>query len=134
MIGVDTNVLLRWVANDVVGADDARNQSILVEEMIAANVEPIFLNKVVLVEAIWVLKRRAPKQALIDVMTGLLNAINVIIEDREAVLSALDAYIRYPGDFADHLIGQGNQFSGCRTTFTFDKAAARSPNFSELQR
>jgi hypothetical protein len=39
-----------------------------------------------------------------------------------------------PGDFSDHLIGTINKHHGCRTTLTFDKAAAQSPQFSELQR
>jgi predicted nucleic-acid-binding protein len=46
----------------------------------------------------------------------------------------LSAFIQYPGDFSDHLIGTINQQNGCRTTLTFDKTAARSPQFSELQR
>lgn len=45
-----------------------------------------------------------------------------------------DAPHQYAGDFSDHLIGTINEQSGCRTTLTFDKAAARSPQFSELQR
>lgn len=45
-----------------------------------------------------------------------------------------DAPHEHPGDFSDHLIGTINEQSGCRTTLTFDKAVARSPQFSELQR
>jgi predicted nucleic-acid-binding protein len=44
------------------------------------------------------------------------------------------SFTEYSGDFSDHLIGEINKQNGCRTTLTFDKAASRSPQFSELQR
>ena len=53
---------------------------------------------------------------------------------RDDALPRDDAPHRYPGDLSDHLIGTINEQSGCRTTLTFDKAAARTPQFSELQR
>jgi predicted nucleic-acid-binding protein len=136
MIAIDTNILLRWIASDVVGDEDARHQSILIEEVLAACSEPIFINQIVLAEMMWVLRRRVrvSKQILVDVVTSLLDTINVVIDDRDTVAAALDSYVQHPGDFPDHLIGQINKRNGCRTTLTFDKAAANSPNFSALQR
>ena len=135
MIGFDTNVLLRWIASDFVGTEDARNQSLLIEKLIAANHAPIFVNHVVLAESVWVLRRHArlSKQMLIDVIVALLNSENVVIDDRETVVSALHHYREQPGDFPDHLIGEINRRQGCSTTMTFDKAAAKSPQFTVLR-
>ncbi|MDE1157921.1 MAG: PIN domain-containing protein [Neorhizobium sp.] len=136
MIGVDTNVLLRWIASDVVGTDDARHQSLIIEDMIADGREPIFVNHVVLAEAVWVLRRRAgvSKQTLIEVINVILNSTNVVVDDRDTVVAAFSDYGRQRGDFPDQLIGQINVTKGCRTTMTFDKTAAQSSNFSELTR
>lgn len=78
MIAIDTNILLRWIASDVAGDEDARHQSILIEEVLAASSEPIFINQIVLAEMMWVLRRRVrvSKQILVDVVTSLLDTIN----------------------------------------------------------
>lgn len=136
MIGLDTNILLRWLMDDALSRDDAPHQAALVEALAANADEEFFINQIVLVETAWVLKRRAhvAKDALVTILGRLLNTGNILFQDREILLSALASYARYPGDFSDHLIGTINEQSGCRTTLTFDKAAARSPQFSELQR
>lgn len=136
MIGLDTNVLLRWLMDGSLLGDDAPHQSALIETLIADAKEEIFVNQIVVVETAWVLKRRAhmAKDTLAEVIGRLLNSVNVIFQERELLLSALHSYSQYPGDFSDHLIGTINKQNGCRTTMTFDRAAARSPQFSELQR
>ncbi len=135
MIGVDTNVLLRWIAADVVDSEGERYHSELIEKFMTGSSEPIHINHVVLVETAWVLRRRAhlSKDILIDVINALLHSTDVVIGDREAVASALSAYGGQPGDFPDHLIGEINRRHGCRTTITFDRAAALSPHFTELR-
>jgi len=66
-------------------------------------------------------------------MIGLIT--NILLRWlRDDALPRDDAPHEYPGDFSDHLIGTINEQSGCRTTPTLDRAAARSPQFSELQR
>ena len=53
--------------------------------------------------------------------------------DRErTVKAALESFMKHSGDFADHLIGRINLDAGCSTTLTFDQAATKSPEFTNL--
>lgn len=136
MIGLDTNILLRWLMDDALSGDDAPHQAALVETLAADAKEAFFINQIVVVETAWVLKRRAhvAKKARATIVARLLNTGNIVFQECEVLLSALAGYAQHPGDFSGHLIGTINKHHGCRTTLTFDKAAARSPQFSELQR
>jgi predicted nucleic-acid-binding protein len=136
MIGLDTNVLLRWLVQDDILGGDAPHQVELVRELVERAEETLFVNQIVIVEIIWVLRSKAglDKDAVVQLVTRLLLAVKTIVQDRDLLLAALESYSRYPGDFSDHLIGEINKHNGCRTTLTFDRAAAKSPNFSALQR
>ncbi|OLP62343.1 hypothetical protein BJF93_23585 [Xaviernesmea oryzae] len=136
MIGIDTNVLLRWIAMDVLAGEEAREQVALIEQHVAHAGEDIFVNRIVVVELVLVLSQRAKlaKERVAEVVLRLLHASGVIVEERDALLTAVNSYVHSPGGFADHLIGEINRRSGCRTTLTFDRAAAKSPYFTELGR
>lgn len=135
MIGIDTNILLRWLMADALTEEDDLDQAVLVGGFMAAEGDKLFVNHIVLVETIWVLKRRVKlsRASLVSVMREILDSA-MVVADPQTVKSAIDMFSRYPGDFSDHLIGEVNRQNGCRTTMTFDKAASKSPNFSELQR
>jgi predicted nucleic-acid-binding protein len=135
MIGIDTNVLLRWLV-DAGTMDDAPDQTRVVEDLILHSEEQFFVNHIVIAETIWVLRNRMGQKKTIirDIIERILHAANVTVLDPDSVSSALNSFLNYPGDFSDHLIGEVNRKNGCRTTMTFDKAASKSPNFSELQR
>jgi predicted nucleic-acid-binding protein len=135
MIGLDTNVLLRWLMADALTEEEDLGQAALVGDFMSAEEDKLFVNHIVLIETIWVLKRRVKlsRASLASVMTKILDS-PIVVADPHTVTAAMDMYSRYPGDFSDHLIAAVNQQNGCRTTMTFDKAASKSPNFSELQR
>lgn len=136
MIGVDTNVLLRWLIDAEMVSDDAPDQTRLVEDLILKSGEQFFVNHIVIAETIWVLRNKVgqKKSVIREVVERILHSANVVVLDSDTVSSALNIFLNYPGDFSDHLIGEVNRQNGCRTTMTFDKAASKSPNFSELQR
>ncbi|WP_426226898.1 PIN domain-containing protein [Pararhizobium sp. DWP3-4] len=136
MIGVDTNVLLRWLIDAQMVDDDAPDQTRVVEDLILQSGEQFFVNHIVIAETIWVLRNKVgqKKNIIRDVVERILHSANVVVLDSDTVSSALNTFINYPGDFSDHLIGEVNRKNGCRTTMTFDKAASKSPNFSELKR
>jgi predicted nucleic-acid-binding protein len=135
MIGLDTNILLRWLMADALTEKEDLGQAVLVGDFMSAEEDKLFVNHIVLVETIWVLKRRVKlsRTSLVAVMKSILDSA-IVVADPHTVRAAMDMYSRYPGDFSDHLIAAVNQQNGCRTTMTFDKAASKSPNFSELQR
>lgn len=136
MLGIDTNILLRIFLTDLSEGDDTADQFALVRDAVFGGREPFFVNHVVVVETIWVLRQKLKysKEIIAGVMTRLLHMSNVTVQDAATVEASLSSFIEYPGDFSDHLIGEINRRNGCRTTLTFDKAASKSPNFSELQR
>jgi predicted nucleic-acid-binding protein len=130
VIGLDSNVLLRWIIDD----PTAPEQSVLVRDRLARTPGPLFINAVVLAETIWVLGRKAKPQRedLADIVDGLLNARTVRLEHPQSVSAALASFREKPGGFADHLISEINRQAGCKTTLTFDKAASKSPLFEAV--
>jgi predicted nucleic-acid-binding protein len=132
VIGLDTNVVLRWLLAHLIA--DAPDQIRQVEKAMAGRSDRLFINLVVVAETIWVLRNRVgqSRQSIKDIVDRLLNTAGVEIERRKAVEAAVASFAKGPGDFADHLIGQINRDAGCATTWTFDKAATKSPQFTQI--
>jgi len=124
MIGLDTNVLVRYLAQD----DPA--QSALATRLIERQLnerEPGFIGLVVLVETCWVLKRLygATAAELRETVRDLLDTRQFVIEQRTVVLRAVARLGDGAGDLADALIAEGAAEAGCARTVTFDKSGAR---------
>lgn len=135
MIGLDTNILLRWLLDDSIVDDDAPEQAELVAAKLLQPGARFFVNDIVLAETIWVLRNKIGKRkdVIADVVDRLLASTNIEVEDRVAIQEAKSAYLQGSGDFADELIASVNLASGCSTTFTFDRKASRSTRFTNLQ-
>jgi predicted nucleic-acid-binding protein len=130
LIGLDSNILLRWIVDD----PSAPEQCERVRQRLSGERRILFVNHIVLAETVWVLRRFgdiAP-DAVENIVDGLLNAPNVRLQQPDIVRAALQSFRRNPGGFADHLIGEINRHAGCETTLTFDKPASKSPAFSGL--
>ncbi|MBI3481062.1 MAG: type II toxin-antitoxin system VapC family toxin [Nitrosomonadales bacterium] len=128
MLGIDTNVLVRFlVKDDEAQFDKARK---LIKREIAAG-RRVFVNQLVLMETEWVLRSRyaATKNQIIAAISGLLDATDVQFEDEPAIEEALFIWKDASADFADCLIGAKNRRLGCRATASFDVKAARLPGF-----
>lgn len=120
MIGLDTNVLLRFLMRD-----DARQSSraaALIRDAFT-NAEDILVSDVVLVEAVWVLQsvHDSTRDEVLFALRSLLDNVVFSFESRDAVEQAIDSFERTRADFADCLIVSKNRASGCRATHTFDK-------------
>ncbi|MBE7460797.1 MAG: type II toxin-antitoxin system VapC family toxin [Zoogloeaceae bacterium] len=128
MLGIDTNVLVRFLVRD----DEAQFERArrLIKREIAAG-RRVFVSQLVLMEAEWVLRSRygLSKSRIAGAFSGLLDATDVGFEDEPAVEEALFVWKDTPADFADCLIGARNRRLGCRATATFDTKAARLPGF-----
>ncbi|MHB1618525.1 MAG: PIN domain-containing protein [Sulfuricella sp.] len=128
MLGIDTNVLVRFLVRD----DDTQFEKArkLIKREVAAG-RRVFINQLVLMEAEWVLRSRyvVPKNRIIETISGLLNATDVQFEDEPAIEEALFIWKDSTADFADCLIGAKNRRAGCRATATFDVKASRLPGF-----
>ena len=128
MLGIDTNVLVRFLVRDSdVQFDKARK---LIKREAAAG-RNVFVNQLVLMETEWVLRSRyaVPKNQIIEAISALLTATDVQFEDEPAIEEALFIWKDTTADFADCLIGAKNRRMGCRATATFDMKASRLPGF-----
>lgn len=123
MIGLDTNIVVRYVMQD--DARQAPRASRLVESMTAQ--EPGFVSVVTVVELVWVLESsyELSREQVGAVLEGLLASRELVIDRSEVVGQALRAYRSGKADFADALIERIGHQAGCERTMTFDALGAR---------
>ncbi len=128
MLGIDTNVLVRFLVRD----DEAQFEKTrkLIKREIAAG-RRVFVNQLVLMESEWVLRSRyaVPKNQIIEAISGLLDATDIQFEDEPSIEEALFMWKDAAADFADCLIGAKNRRLGCRATVSFDVKASKLPGF-----
>lgn len=128
MLGIDTNVLVRFLVRD----DEAQFEKArkLIKREVSAG-RRVFVNQLVLMETEWVLRSRydVKKGQIMDSISGLLDANDIQIEDEPSVEEALFVWRDSNAEFADCLIGAKNRRLGCRGTATFDQKALKSPGF-----
>ena len=129
MIGLDTNVLVRYVVQD--DPEQAEAAERLIEETCTAQ-SPGYVGAPVLLELVWVLTAayRYDRPVVASVIRQLLRSAELLVEDRETVWSALREFESGGADFADCLIGHRNRARGCDRTYTFDRGAARGHHFA----
>ena len=117
MIGVDTNVLVRYLTQDDAG--QARRSGEILERA-----DTVHLDDIVLCELVWVLRSayRYGKNAIVGVLDQILSTATFSFEDRALLRVALDAYRDGGADFADYVIGLRNARAGCDHTVSLDRA------------
>lgn len=128
MIGLDTNVLVRFlVGDDALQFERARR--LLRRE--AASGEPVLISLVVLLETEWVLRSRygLGKADILRAFSGLLDSVELLFEDEASLEQALFTWRDSPAQFADCLIGARHWALECRATASFDAKALRLPGF-----
>lgn len=124
MIGLDTNVLVRYIMQD-----DAK-QATLANKLIEGLTEaaPGYVSLVGIVELVWVLESAYDlnRWQITEALRSLLS-VNVFKVDRVAVVAAaIRAYADGTADVADCLIERSSALAGCRCTMTFDRVAAKT--------
>lgn len=131
MIGLDTNVIVRYVTQD-----DARQSAAASRlfERVLTTEQPGFVGLVTLCEVAWVLADcyDAGKARIAAVIEGLLGTRQLVVEEAEVVWKALRTWDKSSADFSDALLGQVLRARGCEKVVTFNKAAAKLPDFELL--
>ena len=122
MIGLDTNVLVRYLAQD--DPKQSVRATRLIEKELSAE-EPGFLTVIALVETVWVLETcyEATREEIGVVLERLLRVKQVELQEPELVAQAVRRFRAEKGDFADHLLSRLGIARGCSETVTFDKGA-----------
>ncbi len=128
MIGVDTNVLVRYLTQD----DSIQARKVDTFLAVAVDDESrLHVDDIVLCEMVWVLRAayRFGKPAISEALDKLMSTVIFSFDDRELLRGALADYLNGPGDFSDYLIGRRNARSGCEHTVTFDRLLGKQTSF-----
>ncbi len=122
MIGIDTNVIVRYIVQD--DPKQARAATKLIEKSCSSD-NPGYINHIVLCEIVWVLKRnyKLDKASICQVIEQIMRTDRIVIEDTQLVWRALETFKETKADFADCLLGQMNLQAGCQYTATLDAAS-----------
>lgn len=122
MIGLDTNVVVRYLVQD--DPQQSPIAAALVDDL--TETHPGYVSLVTVVEVYWILRRAYKVSAArcVELLTGLLEARELRVDRDEIVRPALAA-ARSGLDFADAVIGELGRAAGCDHTKTFDRRAAR---------
>jgi predicted nucleic-acid-binding protein len=131
MIGLDTNVLVRYLAQD--DPIQSPKATELIERKLGED-NPGFISVVTIAETAWVLERAygLVNEAIAAAIERTLQADALVVESEQEVFTATVALKERRGTFADALIGALGQKAGCSHTLTFDRQALRLAGFKPL--
>lgn len=131
VIGLDTNVLVRYLVQDDPAQSEIAN-SIMENEISPENRG--FVSCVVLCEVVWVLKwaYKQPKARLLEVVRLMFETNSIEIERRAEVWRAYRAFTQGDADFSDYLIAEVAHSHGVDKVYTFDTSCADSDFFQVL--
>lgn len=125
MIGLDTNIIIRYLVQD----DPIQSQK--ANHLIATATKSgkkLLISQITLCEVAWLLERtyKVPKIEFVQIIKSLLQTEQLVIESDDVVWQALQDYEKASQiDFPDCLIGRQNLNLKCDYTYTFDVQAAK---------
>jgi predicted nucleic-acid-binding protein len=122
MIGLDTNIVVRYLTHD----DPAQTTAaVKVMDSLSAD-SPGFLPLIVIAELVWVLEAayRFKRNEVAQVLEILLRSKELVIERAEIVAQALREFSASRADFADCLIERSAHAAECQYTATLDRNTA----------
>lgn len=121
MIGLDTNVLVRFLTHD----DPAQTPVAIKLMRSLSPSSPGFVSLVALAELTWVLASlyKLEKSEVELVVENLLRSDALVLEQSEIVWQALRRFKICNAGFSDCLLERCGHAAECLYTFTFDKRA-----------
>jgi predicted nucleic-acid-binding protein len=131
VIGLDTNVLVRYIAQD--DPKQSLRATELIEKRLSED-RPGYISLPVIAETAWVLERALGLSSM-EVAAAIERVLQVdvlVVEREQQVFEAMIALRDGAGSFADALIGALARKAGCDHVVTFDRKAARLPAFQLL--
>ena len=131
MIGLDTNVLVRYLTQD--DPVQSAQANAFVERQLSS-AEPGIIGHIVLSEVGSVLSRAYghTREQVADALGALLTCREFQVESPDLAILAVQDYRHGAADFSDYLLGRAHQRLGARYTATFDRKAAQAPQFTLL--
>ena len=128
MIGLDTNILVRYLAQDDPVQSPTATE--IVERRLNEE-NPGFVSIVAMVETVWVLDRAYGLAAheIAAAVERMLQDDVLVVENEQEVFTAMIALKEGHGSFTDAVIAALGARAGCVHTLTFDLKALRLPGF-----
>lgn len=125
MLAVDTNLVVRLLAND--DTVQTRRAAALFAS------EQIFISKTVLLESEWVLRfsYELPPQVILQALRNIVGLPNVMVEQQREIAEALDGFERGL-DFADALHLASSRRAGRFATFD-KKLIKRAEKLTDIE-
>jgi len=126
VIGLDTNVLVRYLVDD--DPEQCQRAAALIDDAVRRG-EALFVPDIVVCELVWVLESayRFGREEIAAVLDRLFRAEQLSFTAPDLLLGALAGYRRGRAGFADHLILEQCQQAGCEALATFDRRLLEEP-------
>jgi predicted nucleic-acid-binding protein len=130
MIGLDTNIVLRYLLQDDPIQTGKVNRII---DRLSPD-DPGYISIATTLEIVWVLRSlfKLSSTQIATHIEQLLAADAFELQNEQQVFEAAFALKRGLGEFEDALIGALNTWAGCSETVTFDRGTSHLPNYRAL--
>jgi predicted nucleic-acid-binding protein len=124
MIGLDTNILVRYITLD--DPAQAARAAQIIERQLTPD-QPGFVSLVTIVEIAWVLESfyEFSDEQMAAAIERILQIATLSVQNEREVYTAMVALKSGAASFDDALIGALGRWAGCSSTLTFDRKAAR---------
>lgn len=128
MIGLDTNLLVRFIMQD--DPIQSRQVQHMIERRLTEH-NPGFISLAAILETTWVLEStyKQSRQKIAEAIHRILQVETFVIQNEQEVYTAMIALKAGLGSFGDALIAALGTWSGCTSTLTFDRKASRLRGF-----
>jgi predicted nucleic-acid-binding protein len=128
MIGLDTNVVVRYLTQDD-PIQSPKATEIIERRLTTEN--PGFVSVVAVVETVWVLDRAygVSKHEIAAAVERILQTEVLVVDNEQEVFTAMVAFKEGRGSFSDAIIAALGAKAGCSFTLTFDQKALRISGF-----
>ena len=125
MIGLDTNIVVRYLAQD--DPVQSPKATEIIERRITED-DLGFISLVTMAETVWVLNRLygLVDQEIASAVERMLQADTLVIQNEQEVFTAMIALKMGQSSFADALIEALGTWAGCKSTLTFDKESCET--------
>lgn len=131
MIGLDTNILVRYIMQD----DPVQSpKATRIIERHFRGQDTAFLSLASILELVWVLESfyDLTGRQIAQTLERILQIETVMVQNEHEVSAAVQILKTRKGSFEDALIGALGAWAGCSSTLTFDKKASRLTGFEVI--
>jgi predicted nucleic-acid-binding protein len=131
MVGLDTNVLVRYITQDDPRQAKATERAI--EKAVGGGAK-VLVQPIVLCELVWVLESAYGfgKTEIVAVIEQVMRTAQFEIAEKDVAWKALEDFSGGAADFSDYLISRANERAGAETTLTFDRSLKGCRRFTLL--